>query len=411
MKEPATADTDIQGEAPQGESPMHLVLIDGSGFIFRAFHALPPMTRPDGTPVNAVFGFTNMLARLLKDHAGTHIAVIFDAGRLTFRNRLYDAYKANRLPAPEELIPQFILTREATEAFGVPAIELIDWEADDLIAAYALAAETAGWRTTIVSSDKDLMQLIRPAVMMMDPLKQKPIGPAEVMEKFGVTPDKVIEVQALIGDSSDNVPGVPGIGPKGAAQLIAEFGDLESVLAAAPSMKPSKRRDMLIEHADKARISRELVTLRTDAPMPLPLDALIVKQPDVPHLIAWLGAQGFRSTISRLGLSAPAAEAPKPADAPPVPASDVDFGNYESVTTVEALRVWADGARAAGCFALDTETDGLDAMRASLVGLSMATEAGHACYVPLRHEILAEQIPLAAAIEILGPLFADPAVL
>ena len=400
-------------ERPSGDTPMHLVLIDGSGFIFRAFHALPPMTRPDGTPVNAVFGFTNMLARLLKDHTGTHIAVIFDAGRYTFRNRLYEAYKAHRPPAPEELIPQFILTREATEAFGVPAIELPDWEADDLIAAYALAAETQGGRTTIVSSDKDLMQLIRPGVIMLDPLKQKPIGPAEVMEKFGVTPDKVIEVQSLIGDSTDNVPGVPGIGPKGAAQLIAEYGDLESVLAAASSMKPSKRRDMLIEHADKARISRELVTLRTDAPMPLPLSALVVKQPDATHLAGWLAAQGFRSTISRLGLGTAAhvAEAPKPVDAPPPPASDVDFGTYESVTTVDALRVWADGARASGCFALDTETDGLDAMRAALVGLSIATAAGHACYVPLRHEILAEQVPLADAIDILGPLFSDPSIL
>ena len=392
---------------------MHLVLIDGSGFIFRAFHALPPMTRPDGTPVNAVFGFTNMLARLLKDHTGTHIAVIFDAGRHTFRNRLYEAYKAQRPPAPEDLVPQFILTREATEAFGVPAIELTDWEADDLIAAYAKAAEDQRWRTTIVSSDKDLMQLIRPGVIMLDPLKQKPIGPAEVMEKFGVTPDKVIEVQSLIGDSTDNVPGVPGIGPKGAAQLIAEFGNLEAVLAAAPSMKPSKRRDALMEHADKARISRELVILREDAPLPLPLDALVVKEPDVVHLAAWLTAQGFRSTIARLGLgiAAQVTEAPKPVDAPPVPASDVDFGNYESVTSAEALRAWAEAARAAGCFALDTETDGLDAMRASLVGLSLATAAGHACYVPLRHIGLAEQVSVADAIAVLGPLFDDPSIL
>jgi DNA polymerase-1 len=410
----ATADisaTAAPVAAPVGDTTMHLVLIDGSGFIFRAFHALPPMTRPDGTPVNAVFGFTNMLARLLKDHTGTHIAVIFDAGRHTFRNRLYEAYKAHRPPAPEELIPQFILTREATEAFGVPAIELADWEADDLIAAYAQAAEARGWRTTIVSSDKDLMQLIRPGVIMLDPLKQKPIGPAEVMEKFGVTPDKVIEVQALIGDSTDNVPGVPGIGPKGAAQLIAEFGDLETVLAAAPSMKPSKRRDMLIEHADKARISRELVILRADAPMPLPLDALIVKEPDAAHLVTWLGAQGFRSTISRLGLGGTAPEVLRPAEAPPVPASDVPFGEYVSVTTLDELRLWADAARAAGCFALDTETDGLDPMRCALVGLSMATAAGHACYVPLRHDLLAEQVPLAGAIEILAPLFTDPSIL
>src|SRR3954454_17883809 len=269
------------GTAPEaGGKPLHLILIDGSGFIFRAFHALPPMTRPDGTPVNAVFGFTNMLAKLLKEHVGTHIAVIFDAGRVTFRNRLYEPYKAQRPPPPEELIPQFALVRKATEAFGVPGIDLADWEADDLIAAYARAAAEASGQVTIVSSDKDLMQLIRPGVEMLDPIKQKPIGPAEVMEKFGVTPDKMVEVQSLIGDSTDNVPGVPGIGPKGAAQLINEFGDLDSVLAAAPVMKPSKRRDMLIEHADKARISRELVRLREDTPIPAPVDTLGLRDPD-----------------------------------------------------------------------------------------------------------------------------------
>jgi len=269
------------------------------------------MTRPDGTPVNAVFGFTNMLAKLLKEHVGTHIAVIFDAGRQTFRNRLYEAYKAHRPPAPEELIPQFALVREATEAFGVPAIELADWEADDLIAAYTLAATNTGGQVTIVSSDKDLMQLIRPGVDMMDPIKQKSIGPAEVMEKFGVTPDKMAEVQALIGDASDNVPGVPGIGPKGAAQLINEFGNLEGVLAAAPGMKPSKRRDMLIEHAGRARISRELVQLREDTPLPLPVEALGQRDADRSKLVAWLAQQGFRSTIARLGLDGVAPPRPE----------------------------------------------------------------------------------------------------
>src|SRR5262249_16997691 len=285
----------------EGRTP-HLVLIDGSGFIFRAYHALPPMTRPDGKPVNAVFGFSNMLAKLLREHVGTHIAVIFDAGRATFRNRLYEDYKAHRPPPPDDLVPQFRLVREATEAFGVPSIELEDWEADDLIAAYAKATGDAGGQITIVSSDKDLMQLIRPRVEMLGPIKQKPIGPAEVMEKFGVTPDKMIEVQALIGDSVDNVPGIPGIGPKGAAQLINEFGDLESVLAAAPAMKPSKRRDALIEHAEKARISRELVTLRTDTPMPLPVDQLRARAYDKAALAAWLKTQGFRSITTRLGL-------------------------------------------------------------------------------------------------------------
>src|SRR3954447_11746895 len=298
------ADIEPSGTIPPEieAKPLHLILIDGSGFIFRAFHALPPMTRPDGTPVNAVFGFTNMLAKLLKEHVGTHIAVIFDAGRVTFRNRLYEPYKAQRPPPPEELIPQFALVREATEAFGVPGIELADWEADDLIAAYAHAAAEAGGQVTIVSSDKDLMQLIRPGVEMLDPIKQKPIGPVEVMEKFGVTPDKMVEVQALIGDPTDNVPGVPGIGPKGAAQLINEFGDLESVLAAALAMKASKRRDNLLEHADKARISRELVTLRLDTPMPTPVDQLHARPYVKAGLAAWLKKQAFRSIAIRLGL-------------------------------------------------------------------------------------------------------------
>ena len=400
-----------------GANAPNLVLIDGSGFIFRAYHALPPMTRPDGTPVNAVFGFTNMLAQFLKDHTGSHIAVIFDAGRYTFRNRLYEAYKAHRPPAPEDLIPQFALVREATEAFGVPAIELPDWEADDLIAAYARAVTDMGGQATIVSSDKDLMQLIRPGVTMLDPMKRKPIGLPEVMEKFGVAPEKMIEVQALIGDSTDNIPGVPGIGPKGAALLVNEFGSLEAVLAAAPSMKPSKRRDSLIEHADKARISYELVRLREDAPLPRPIDTLIVKEPDRAVLTTWLAAQGFRSTIARLGLEMPAAapvvEAPVQADLGlGVPAQSASgFGPYETVTTEETLRAWAAEAVAAGRFALDTETDGLDAMRARLIGLSMSTAHGRACYVPLGHEILGDQLRVSTAIEVLGPLFADVSVL
>jgi DNA polymerase-1 len=414
MRERATA-PDIN--ATVGANAPNLVLIDGSGFIFRAYHALPPMTRPDGTPVNAVFGFTNMLAQFLKDHTGTHIAVIFDAGRYTFRNRLYEAYKAHRPPAPDDLIPQFALVREATEAFGVPAIELPDWEADDLIAAYARAMTDMGGRVTVVSSDKDLMQLIRPDVQMLDPLKKKPIGLAEVMEKFGVAPDKMIEVQALIGDSTDNIPGVPGIGPKGAALLVNEFGSLEAVLAAAESMKPSKRRDSLIEHAGKARISYELVRLREDAPLPLPIEALIVKDADRDKLGAWLATQGFRSTIARLGLemsaAAPVAEAPPQSDpGPPAAARAASgFGPYETVANEDALRAWAAEAAAAGRFALNIETDGLDAMRARPIGISLATAQGRACYVPLGHEILGDQLRVATAIEVLGPLLTDVSVL
>jgi len=400
---------------------VHLILVDGSGYIFRAFHALPPMTRPDGVPVNAVFGFTNMLARLLKDHVGTHVAVIFDAGRHTFRNRIYDLYKAQRPEPPEDLRPQFALVREATAALGVPAIELADWEADDLIASYARAAVAAGGQATIVSSDKDMMQLIRPGVGMWDPIKQKPIGPAEVFEKFGVSPEKLVEAQALMGDSVDNVPGVPGIGPKTAAQLISEFGDLESVLAAAPGMKPSKRRDSLVEHAEAARISRKLVELRDDVPLPLPLTEMVARDADRGKLSAWLLAQGFRSTISRLGLDEPApAAAPvapaAPDPAPAEPQASAPFGPYDCVTTLAALHGWIAEANAAGVVAVDTETDRLDAQRANIVGLSLATAPGRACYVPLRHEgtlenVIAAQISAGDAIAALAPLFADPAVL
>ncbi len=411
----------------EGPKPApHLILIDGSGFIFRAFHALPPMTRPDGTPVNAVFGFTNMLARLLKDHAGTHFAVIFDAGRYTFRNRLYDKYKAQRPEPPPELVPQFALVREATQAFGVPAIELADWEADDLIASYARAVTEVGGRATIISSDKDLMQLIRPGVDMMDPIKQKPIGAAEVIEKFGVPPGKLIEVQALMGDSVDNVPGVPGIGPKTAALLIQEYGDLETVLAQAPAMKPSKRRESLIEHAAAARISRQLVILREDAPLPMALEQLVSAEPDRAVLVAWLHAQGFRSTIQRLGLEGEQPEPPAPRveavglqgqlfaapEPEPAPSADgVGFGPYECVTTEPALAAWIAEAQVEGIVAVDTETDGLDALRANLVGISLATRPGRACYIPLRHEGVGAQFPAAAAIAALAPLLTDAAVL
>ncbi len=408
--------------APSAARParLHLVLIDGSGFIFRAFHALPPMNRADGVPVNAVFGFTNMLTRLLRDHVGTHIAVIFDAGRTTFRNRLYDQYKAHRPEPPDELIPQFALVREATEAFGVASIELADWEADDLIASYARAAVAAGGEATIISSDKDLMQLVRDGVGMLDPIKQKPIGRAEVIEKFGVPPEKLAHAQALMGDSVDNVPGVPGIGPKGAAQLIAEHGDLEGVLAAAPGMKPSKRRELLLTHAESARMSLRLVTLDADAPLPQPLEQLAVRQPDRPALLAWLLTQGFRSTATKLGLDG-AASLPSPPqgtlafDAAPAKPAQA-FAGYECVTTPEALQRWCAEAAAAGLVAIDTVTDAQDAIRAPLIGVAMAIAPGRACYVPLAHVAAPEQPPpeqLAPelVLGILAPLLTDPAVL
>ena len=404
----------------------HLVLIDGSGFIFRAFHALPPMTRQDGTPVNAVYGFSNMLARLLEKHEGTHIAVIFDAGRTTFRNELYSDYKAHRPPPPPELEPQFALVRDATAAFGVASIELPNWEADDLIASYATEATKAGYRTTIISSDKDLMQLIDDRVGMLDPIKQKPIGPEEVFAKFGVAPNKVVEIQALMGDSVDNVPGVPGVGPKNAALLITEHGDVEGVIAAIPSMKPSKRRDILAESIDKMRISRKLVELDRECPLPQPLDSLIARQPDNPVLTRWLISMGFRSTATKLGLFAEAAEpSPEPAlfDAPEQP----PYGPYVTVTALDALQGWVTEATANGIVGLNIQTDGQDPNRAELLGIGLATGPGRACYIPLRHRLPAsaaqpnlegadpaptlEQIDPAAALAALTPLLTDRAVL
>ena len=400
----------------------HLILIDGSGFIFRAFHALPPMTRADGTPVNAVFGFTNMLARLLQAHEGTHIAVVFDAGRTTFRNELYDKYKAQRPEPPPELVPQFALVRDATAAFNVAALELANFEADDVIASYACEATRAGFRTTIVSSDKDLMQLIDDRVQMQDPIKQKPIGAAEVMEKFGVPPSLVVEVQALMGDSVDNVPGVPGIGPKTASQLIQEFGTVDGVLAAAPAMKPGKRRDMLIEHADAARISRRLVELTCDAPLPLPLDALRAKEPDRATLVAWLTGMGFRSTATRLGLDGGAPPEPEPAELE-TPPEQPPFEGYATVTTLDELQSWIAEAHTAGVVGLDIQADGPNTLRATPVGIALATGPARACYVPLAHApapqmaLGAEPAPAIAqvdpttALAALAPLLQDQAVL
>ncbi len=396
-----------------GGEPLHLVLIDGSGFLFRAFHALPPLTRPDGTPVNAVLGFTNMLAKFLKEHTGSHLAVIFDAGRETFRNRLYPAYKAHRPPPPPELVPQFALVREATRAFSVPAIELPDWEADDLIAAYTAAARREKATVTIVSSDKDLMQLVGADVVMLDPIKQKSIGPEEVKERFGVPPERVIDVQALIGDPTDNVPGVPGIGPKTAADLIRAYGSVEATLAAAPEMPPSKRREALLQHAGNARLSRTLVTLCQDAPLPVPLAELRLRAPDPAELAAWLSVQGFRSVLHRLGLDSVTTpeSAPGVQEAPAKPAETPAFGPYETVTTLAGLAAWIERARAAGVAAVDTETDSLNALAANAVGFSLATAPGCACYVPLRHDGNGVMMAPTEAIMALEPLLADPTVL
>ncbi|OYY03720.1 MAG: DNA polymerase I [Acidocella sp. 35-58-6] len=393
---------------------MRLVLVDGSGFIFRAFHAIPPMTRADGTHVNAVFGFCNMISRLIKDHTGSHIAVIFDAGSKTFRNRLYTPHKAHRPEPPPELIPQFGLIREATRAFGLPSIELPDWEADDLIAAYAKAVKAIGGEAIIVSSDKDLMQLLGPSVTMLDPMKNISIGLAEVEAKFGVTPDKVIEVQALIGDSTDNVPGVPGIGPKGAAQLINEYGTLEAVLAAAPSMKPGKRRDSLIEHADAARISKQLVLLRDDAPLPEPIENFVVKHWDDATLSAFLDAQNFKSIKQRLDVIGSKPAAHQPVVEPHAPAHAAAFAGYTSITSLEALNTLITTATEAGRFALDMQTDDRNSLHGNLVGIALATAPGQAHYIPLAHNLSlddAAQLKPADVIAALKNLAADPTVL
>ncbi|WP_408887616.1 DNA polymerase I [Roseomonas haemaphysalidis] len=428
---------DLPPEVVVADQP-HLILVDGSGYIFRAFHALPPMTRPDGVPVNAVFGFTGMLGNFLTRHAGSHIAVVFDHSRNTFRNTIYADYKAHRPEPPPELVPQFALIREATAAFGVACLELENFEADDLIAAYAKAFSAEGGKVTIVSSDKDLMQLVGPLVQLLDPIKQKPIREPEVFEKFGVTPDKVVEVQALAGDSTDNVPGVPGIGLKTAAQLIQEYGDLETLLASAEQIKQPKRRESLVNFAEQARISRRLVQLDADAPLPAPIDSLLARAPEPGRLSGFLRDQGFRSLQHRLGLdgdgaTAPPTSAPRFAPPPAIlmkaePAATLDdaapFGPYETVTDLATLERWVAEAQAAGTVAVDTETDSLDALHAKLVGVSLAIAPGRACYIPLAHgpkpgtgdmlEAAPEapaQIPLREALSALQPMLEDPGTL
>ena len=426
---------DMTAEDRQNE----LFLIDGSGFIFRAYHALPPLNRPDGTPVNAVLGFTNMLVKLISDMHVPNIAVIFDAARKNFRNDIYAEYKANRSETPEDLIPQFPLIREATEAFSIPGIELEGYEADDLIATYARLARAKGWPVTIVSSDKDLMQLVQEGVRMMDPMKNKYMGADEVMEKFGVTPDKVVDVQALAGDSVDNVPGVPGIGIKTAALLINEFGDLETLLARAGEIKQNKRRESLIEHAEKARISKQLVALDAHIDPPMPLEDLKITHPDRDKLFAFLQEQGFRSVLTRMEKKFGTSDTPETItanpDAPVTAAQDEALATpapaYELVQDEKALQAWVTRATEAGVVALDTETTSLTPAMAELVGISMSTAKGNGCYVPLGHrdpkgysesfdfsmadkkteEVDLTQIPLKRALEILKPMLEDPSVL
>ncbi|WP_127599693.1 DNA polymerase I [Nitratireductor alexandrii] len=452
----------------------HLFLVDGSGYIFRAYHALPPLTRKsDGLPVGAVSGFCNMLWKLMQSARDTsvgvtpsHFAVIFDHSAKTFRSELYPEYKANRSEPPEDLVPQFGLIRQATKAFDLPCIEMEGFEADDLIATYARLAREAGGDATIISSDKDLMQLVGDKVTMYDPMKDREIRVPEVVEKWGVPPEKMIDLQALTGDSVDNVPGVPGIGPKTAAQLLEEYGDLDTLLERASEIKQNKRRESIIANADKARISRDLVRLRDDVPVGEALDELVLQPPDGPRLIAFLKALEF-TTLTRRVAEATGTDAAEvepaavevdaagrargpdldagdgPAEAgdgrqdsgadDPTPAAlaarraeaaaaePIDRSAYVVIRDMETLRDWIAEAREAGIVGFDTETTSLDPMQAELVGFSLATAPGRAAYVPVGHKQgagdllgggLAEgQIPVDEALQAIGGLLTDPAVL
>ncbi len=452
----------------------HLFLVDGSAYIFRAYHALPPLTRKsDGVPVGAVSGFCNMLWKLSQDARDTsigvkpsHFAVIFDYSSKTFRNRLYDKYKANRPEPPEDLRPQFGLIRHATRAFNVPCIEMADYEADDLIATYARQAREAGADVTIISSDKDLMQLVGDKVILYDPMKDRRLGIPEVIEKWGVPPHKMIDLQALTGDSTDNVPGVPGIGPKTAAQLLEEYGDLDTLLQRTVEIKQVKRRESIEANADMARLSRQLVTLKDDVPLEEPLDNLALDGVDGPRLVAFLKGMEFTTLTRRVAeatgtnaaeiepmvvtvdgyeaqrgpdldaptsdsKSAPAAASGTTSSGAMTPQSLVearaasvgviDSSVYETIRDVQRLRQWVAMIVEEGKVAVDTETTSLDPMQAELVGISLAIAPGKACYIPLAHKsgtgdllgggLVDNQLGEAEALAVLKSVLEDRSIL
>jgi DNA polymerase-1 len=416
----------------------HLYLVDGSSYIFRAYHRLPPLTNRHGQPAGAVYGYTTMLWKLAGDlsraDGPTHMAVILDASEHTHRNEMYDQYKAHRPPPPEDLVPQFPLIRVATRAFSIPCIEEAGLEADDIIACYVTAARAAGWRVTIVSSDKDLMQLIEDGhVDMLDTMNDRRIDEAAVIEKFGVGPAKVGDILALMGDSVDNVPGVPGVGPKTATQLIQQFGDLETVLGSIEQITKPKLKQSLIDHADNARLSRELVRLVCDANLPEPLEELALKGIPPEPLRAFLEDQGFKSLLNRLngGGSVPtgrsssgggfnstmAAMDSKTSPTAEPEKIEVDRSKYETVVDEAALDRWIEEARATGYVAIDTETDCIDCIIARLAGVSLATAPNRACYIPVGHsgaDLYSDapnQLPVAVVLEKLKPLLVDPSIL
>jgi len=420
----------------------HLYLVDGSSYIFRAYHRLPPLTDPEGTPVGAVYGYTTMLWKLADDldaaDGPTHLAVILDKDSKSFRNDIYPEYKANRPPAPEDLRPQFPLIRDATRAFSLPCIEEQGLEADDLIASYARAAQRAGWDVTIVSSDKDLMQLVGEEngakIDMLDTMKSARIYIPEVEEKFGVTPDLVGDVLALMGDSVDNVPGIYGVGPKTASKLIAEHGSLAAALDSAPDMKKSKLKERLLEGREAAELSRVLVALKEDCDLPVAIEDMRLEGIPPEPLAAFLSKHGFTSLLKRLGAGAGSPERAtnlNPAKAEIAGDSGSDDGNrqplpempeldrsaYETVQTLDRLKHWVERARAARLVAVDTETSSLDAMQADLVGVSLALGPNDACYIPLAHggtDLLSEkpdQVPMSQALETIKPMLEDNSVL
>ena len=418
----------------------HLHLIDGSAYIFRAYFQATNRdakynARSDGLPTGAVSVFCSMIWSLINSKerdAPTHIAVIFDHSSKTFRNDIYPAYKANRPELPEDLRPQFPLTRDATRAFNIACIETEGFEADDIIATLSCKARDAGGNVTIISSDKDLMQLVGDGVEMFDPMKNKRIGPDEVFEKFGVAPNRVVDVQSLAGDSVDNVPGAPGIGIKTAALLIQEFGDLETLLARAGEIPQPKRREALVDNADLIRISKRLVSLDCDMPIDFTLESLEVTHPNAETLLGFLNLMEFRTLTQRVATSlkvavpvaAPAVDEPKTPNSNNLHATDLPFDHaaYECVRDADALNRWIATIRERGHVAVDTETTSLDEMRAELVGISLCVEAGRACYIPLGHkqgggdlfgstDLSPGQMPLDQALALLKPVLEDPSIL
>ena len=429
-----------EAPATEAKAANHLYLVDGSSYIFRAYHRLPPLTNRHGMNVGAVYGYTAMLWKLadgLKQAEGpTHMAVILDASEHTHRNEMYDQYKAHRPPPPEDLVPQFPLIRVATRAFSIPCIEKNGLEADDIIACYVVAAKNAGWKVTIVSSDKDLMQLVEDGhVDMLDTMNDRRIDEAAVNEKFGVGPEKVGEVLALMGDSVDNVPGVPGVGPKTATQLIQDYGSVEGVLAAVEEIKKPKLKQNLIEHADNARLSRELVRLVCDAPLPEPLEDLVLKGIPPEPLREFLEEQGFKTLLNRMVGGGPQSTGATVRNdviaaldrKPPSPSKslepegpqkiEIDYSKYETVTDEASLDRWIAEAREQGYVAIDTETDCIDCIVAKLAGISLAIAPNRACYIPVGHvgvDLLSEtpnQMPLQFVLDRLKSLLEDPSVL